>query len=56
MDARRIIWSFILALALIFVLYMRIRFPNPSKAEETGARVAAVVLFVLLSCLFLKPG
>ena len=56
MDAPRIIWCFIMVLGLIFVLYVRIRFPSPSKVEETGARVAAVVLFVLLLCLTLKHG
>ncbi len=55
MSAPEIAWSVMLVSALAFVLYMRIRFPSPSKTEEAGARVTAVVLFLLLSYLFLAP-
>jgi hypothetical protein len=55
MDIGHISCSVVLVLALAFVLYMRIKYPSPSKVEENGARVAAVILFVLLALLFLAP-
>jgi hypothetical protein len=55
MGAPDIAWLVMLSFALAFVLYMRIRFPSPSKIEETAARVAAVAIFLLLAYLFLSP-
>ena len=55
MGAPDIGWLVLMVFALALVLYMRIRFPSPSRTEETAARVAAVVLFLLLSYLFLMP-
>ncbi len=41
------------ALIVSGVLYMRFRFPSPSKVEETSARIAVILLFVFLSASFL---
>ena len=53
MVADHIVPLLLLALAVTGILYMRFRFPSPSRTEEIGARILAVVLFVFLSAAFL---